>query len=152
MSLPNWMALLVAGGIGAASAIAIVRMVFAGKALRKKMKDEAFAPEVTAVEFEAKRLECSENGKPLVVLFHAHWCRACTLLWPTYHKVARDLSASAEFVTIDVDSERPLARTMKVGALPTIYVLNGPGDPVDKSNGFLREAQLKQFLESAFKL
>ncbi len=152
MSLPTWMSLLAAGSIAVVAVIAITRSVFTSSARRKKMKGEAFAQEVTAIEFEAKRLECSETGKPLVVLFHADWCRACHLLWPIYHKVARELSAQADFVTIDVDAERPLARSMKVGALPTIYVLKGPGDPLDKSNGFMREGQLKQFLETAFSM
>ncbi|QQR55806.1 MAG: redoxin domain-containing protein [Candidatus Melainabacteria bacterium] len=152
MSLPTWMSLLVAGSLAGGAAIAIVRAVISRKSVKKKMKAEAFAKEVSAVEFEALRIECDQLGKPLVLLFHADWCRACNLLWPTYHKVASELASRAEFVTIDVDAERPLARAMKCGSLPSIYVLKGPGDAVDISNGFLREEKLKEFLENAFSL
>lgn len=156
MSLPTWMNLLVAGSLAGGALIAIARAVISSKSVRKKMKEEAFAKEVSAVEFEALRLECNEKGgsnpRPIVLLFHADWCRACNLLWPIFHKVARELQAKAEFVTIDVDAERPLARAMKCGSLPSIYVLKGPGDAVDISNGFMREGQLKQFLETAFAL
>ncbi len=152
MSLPTWMNLLIAGSLAGGAAIAIVRAVISRKSVKKKMKAEAFAKEVSAVEFEALRIECDQLGKPLVLLFHADWCRACNLLWPTYHKVANELASRAEFVTIDVDAERPLARAMKCGSLPSIYVLKGPGDAVDISNGFLREEKLKEFLENAFSL
>lgn len=152
MSLPTWMNLLIAGSLAGGAAIAIVRAVISRKSVRKKMKEEAFAKEVSAVEFEALRIECDQMGKPLVLLFHADWCRACNLLWPTYHKVANELASRAEFVTIDVDAERPLARAMKCGSLPSIYVLKGPGDAVDISNGFLREEKLKEFLDRAFSL
>lgn len=151
MSLPTWMSLLVAGSLAGGAAIAIVRAVISRKSVEKKMKAEAFAKEVSAVEFEALRIECDQLGKPLVLLFHADWCRACNLL-STYHKVASELASRAEFVTIDVDAERPLARAMKCGSLPSIYVLKGPGDAVDISNGFLREEKLKEFLENAFSL
>lgn len=154
MSLPTWANLLVAGSLAGGAVIAIARAVLSRKSVRKKMKDEAYAKEVSAVEFEALRLECAEGGncKPIVLLFHADWCRACNLLWPIYHKVAREFEAKAVFVTVDVDAERPLARAMKCGSLPGIYVLKGPGDAVDISNGFMREGQLKKFLEHAFSL
>lgn len=152
MSLPTWMNLLVAGSLAGGATIAIVRAVISRKSVKKKMKEEAFAKEVSAVEFEALRIECDQLGKPLVLLFHADWCRACNLLWPIYHKVASEFASRAEFVTIDVDAERPLARAMKCGSLPGIYVLKGPGNAVDISNGFMREGQLKQFLENAFTL
>ncbi len=152
MSLPTWMNLLVAGSLAGGATIAIVRAVISRKSVKKKMKDEAFAKEVSAVEFEALRIECDQLGKPLVLLFHADWCRACNLLWPIYHKVASEFASRAEFVTIDVDAQRPLARAMKCGTLPGIYVLKGPGNAVDISNGFMREGQLKQFLENAFSL
>lgn len=152
MSLPTWMNLLVAGSLAGGATIAIVRAVITRKSVKKKMKDEAFAKEVSAVEFEALRIECDQLGKPLVLLFHADWCRACNLLWPIYHKVASEFASRAEFVTIDVDAQRPLARAMKCGTLPGIYVLKGPGNAVDISNGFMREGQLKQFLENAFSL
>lgn len=152
MSLPTWMNLLVAGSLAGGATIAIVRAVISRKSVKKKMKEEAFAKEVSAVEFEALRIECDQLGKPLVLLFHADWCRACNLLWPIYHKVASEFASRAEFVTIDVDAQRPLARAMKCGSLPAIYVLKGPGNAVDISNGFMREGQLKQFLENAFVL
>lgn len=152
MSLPTWMNLLVAGSLAGGATIAIVRAVISRKSVKKKMKEEVFAKEVSAVEFEALRIECDQLGKPLVLLFHADWCRACNLLWPIYHKVASELASRAEFVTIDVDAQRPLARAMKCGSLPGIYVLKGPGNAVDISNGFMREEQLKQFLENAFSL
>jgi len=154
MSLPTWMNLLVAGSLAGGAAIAIVRAVISRKSVKKKLKAEAFAKEVSALEFEALRIECAAKGnsKPIVLLFHADWCRACNLLWPTYHKVAQEFKAKAEFVTVDVDANRPLARAMKCGSLPSIYVLVGPGDAVAISNGFMREGQLKQFLENAFAL
>lgn len=154
MSLPTWMNLLVAGSLAGGAAIAIARAVISSKSARKKMKEVAFAKEVSAVEFEALRIECNKlgNTKPIVLLFHADWCSACVRMWPIYHKVAREFASRAEFVTIDVDAERPLARAMKCGSLPSIYVLKGPGDAVAISSGFLREGQLKQFLENAFLL
>lgn len=152
MSLPTWANLLVAGSLAGGALFAIARAVLSSKSVKKKLKEDAYAKEVSAVEFEVLRKECAETGKPLVLLFHADWCRACNLLWPIFHKVARDLEAKAVFVTVDVDAERPLARAMKCGSLPGIYVLKGPGDAVDISNGFIREGQLKQFLEHAFSL
>lgn len=153
MSLPTWANLLVAGSLAGVALLAIARAIFSSKSVKKKLKEEAYAKEVSAVEFEALRLECAANGnKPIVLLFHADWCRACNLLWPIFHKVAREFEAKAVFVTVDVDAERPLARAMKCGSLPGIYVLKGPGDAVDISNGFMREGQLKQFLDNAFSL
>lgn len=105
---------------------------------------------VTAKNFEA---EVINSDKPVVALFSATWCPACTRQKPVFEKVARALSASYKFVTIDIDEAPSLKRRYGVTAIPTVglYKPGTEDGAMTIKRGYHPEDKLKSVIQAAFK-
>lgn len=79
------------------------------------------------------------NGLPadrlLVVDFHATWCGPCKAIAPFVDRLA-DKYPDVEFVKIDVDQVKELAKRYKVSAMPTFKLFKG-GKEVAQVGGSL---------------
>ena len=61
-----------------------------------------------------------KNDRPVVVDFWASWCGPCRRLAPSFEALARELSATITFLSVNVDAEPALAQRFAVLSIPTI--------------------------------
>lgn len=100
---------------------------------------------VTAIDTKGLR-ELLADGKPVVVDFHADWCRPCHALAPEIETLAGDLSEEARFVKIDIDENPELAQELGIMSIPTVIHFSSSGDEVARNIGVARADELKQTL------
>lgn len=99
----------------------------------------AFAQEKTDVKIEElttatfkqkvwnyeKSKEFSRISKlPVILDFHATWCRPCKMLAPHLQDIQNRYKGKLIVYKIDVDKEPELARLFKIQAMPTIVFVN----------------------------
>lgn len=89
-------------------------------------------------------------GKPLVIDFSATWCGPCQRFKPTFHAVAEQYAAKADFATADVDECVNLAQKYQVESIPFVLIIK-PDGTTDSSMGLLSEAEFKAFLDKNLK-
>jgi thiol-disulfide isomerase/thioredoxin len=77
-----------------------------------------------------------EEGKPIVVKFHATWCGSCKKIAPKFEELAEEnKNAGIQFVDMDYDEDEPfIAGILKVDLLPTFIAFKGP-KMLEKSPG-----------------
>jgi thioredoxin 1 len=61
---------------------------------------------------------------PIILDFHATWCRPCKMLAPHLQAIQNKYNGKLIVYKIDVDKEPELARLFKVEAMPTIIFIN----------------------------
>jgi thioredoxin len=61
---------------------------------------------------------------PIILDFHATWCRPCKMLAPHLQAIQNKYSGKLIVYKIDVDQEPELARLFKVEAMPTIVFID----------------------------
>ena len=63
------------------------------------------------------------EGKTVVVVFHADWCKYCKALEPTLNQLEKE---GVEIIKINVDEHPELARKFGIRGLPTVvYIKDG---------------------------
>lgn len=67
-----------------------------------------------------------EGKLPIILDFHATWCRPCKMLAPHLQAIQNKYNGKLIVYKIDVDQEPELARKFKVEAMPTIIFINTP--------------------------
>jgi len=68
----------------------------------------------------------SRVGKlPIILDFHATWCRPCKMLAPHLQAIQNKYSGKLVVYKIDVDQEPELAKLFNVQAMPTIIFMDG---------------------------
>ncbi len=87
--------------------------------------------ELNSKTFKAKVWDFDKNkafnrqGKlPIILDFHATWCRPCKMLAPHLQAIQNKYKGKLIVYKIDVDQEPDLARKFKVEAMPTIVFVN----------------------------
>jgi|SRR5665647_2338162 len=60
---------------------------------------------------------------PIILDFHATWCRPCKMLAPHLQAIQNKYNGKLIVYKIDVDKEPELARLFKVEAMPTIVFI-----------------------------
>ena len=87
--------------------------------------------ELTTADFKQKVWNFDTNktftrvGKlPLILDFHATWCRPCKMLAPHLQAIQNKYNGKLIVYKIDVDKEPQLAKLFKVEAMPTIVFVN----------------------------
>ncbi len=87
--------------------------------------------ELTTKTFKSKVWNFDKNdnfkreGKlPIILDFHATWCRPCKMLAPHLQAIQNKYNGKLIVYKIDVDQEPELARKFKVEAMPTIIFVN----------------------------
>lgn len=93
--------------------------------------------------------QIQNNPGPVLVVFSAHWCGACTRFEPTVHSLARTLAGQVTVGTLDVDMPfgRDLARHYHLRGLPTA-VLFIAGLERGRTVGGRSEAWLVQWIDT----
>ena len=61
---------------------------------------------------------------PIILDFHATWCRPCKMLAPHLQAIQNKYNGKLIVYKIDVDQEPELARLFNVQAMPTIVFMN----------------------------
>lgn len=86
------------------------------------------------------------NGKPLVIDFSATWCGPCQQFKPTFHKVAAEYAAKADFASADVDICTTLAQKYNIQSIPYVLIIRQDGKTVHVE-GKMTEEEFKSFLD-----
>lgn len=64
------------------------------------------------------------GNTPIILDFHATWCRPCKMLAPHLQAIQNKYKGKLIVYKIDVDKEPELARLFKIEAMPTIIFVN----------------------------
>lgn len=62
------------------------------------------------------------DDKMVLVDFYAEWCGPCKKMKPSLEEISKEMQETVKIVRIDVDQNPELAKSLKVDALPTIFV------------------------------
>lgn len=102
-----------------------------------------------ALDLDEARRRAADDGRPVLVAFHAVWCVACrrfiedTLPDPRV-SVARE---GVHWVLVEIDREVSLAREYDVRATPTFILLDSDGSVRARAMGVLDPEEFVAFLE-----
>ena len=97
--------------------------------------------EITAEQLKTK----IENGETILVDFWAPWCGPCKVLKPTFEKISESTKRdgnSVQMYTLDVESNKELAISLGIRAVPTIKGFS-KGSEVYSQTGLQTESQLQ---------
>lgn len=64
------------------------------------------------------------GNQPIILDFHATWCRPCKMLAPHLQAIQNKYNGKLIVYKIDVDQEPELAKLFKIEAMPTIVFIN----------------------------
>ncbi|RKO95846.1 hypothetical protein CXG81DRAFT_3762, partial [Caulochytrium protostelioides] len=81
---------------------------------------------------------------PLLVQFHADWCRPCKVLAPLVQDVITT-DKTAALVRVDIEKAQETVRAYKVMALPTLVVIVD-GQAKNQTIGSQTKDKVRQFL------
>jgi thioredoxin 1 len=59
------------------------------------------------------------DGRPVLIDFHANWCGPCKIQSPILKEVASDLGDKVRVIKIDVDQNPDLAMQYQIRGVPT---------------------------------
>ncbi len=97
--------------------------------------------------FKAKVWNFSKNKNftrvgnlPIILDFHATWCRPCKMLAPHLQEIQKRYKGKLVVYKIDVDQEPELAKKFRVEAMPTIIF-------IDDVRSYKTEVGYKEFVE-----
>lgn len=104
--------------------------IFTASVFAQKTEDVKIV-ELTAADFKQKVWNFDTNksftriGKtPIILDFHATWCRPCKMLAPHLQAIQNKYSGKLIVYKIDVDKEPQLAKLFKIEAMPTIVFIS----------------------------
>ena len=84
----------------------------------------ADSPHLLIVSDEGQfRTQVLQAGKPVLVDFHATWCRACKALAPVISLLADESAGRAGVAKVDVDKAGDLARRYRISGIPAVLLL-----------------------------
>lgn len=120
-----------------------------------KLSTEEQVEEATPVVEEVEAVEefgpdttiPTSIDKPIVFDFNAVWCPPCQRFKPIFHDVAKEYSAKARFISVDVDNNKNIARQFEVSSIPQISILKTDGQIVS-SVGYMDKEEFINFLNT----
>lgn len=78
------------------------------------------------VPYSAPALAAAQKaGQPVVLQFHATWCPTCKAQDKVFESLKSDPSLKLTLMQADYDTEKALAREMKITAQSTLVVFHG---------------------------
>ncbi|XP_060705387.1 thioredoxin, mitochondrial [Hemiscyllium ocellatum] len=86
------------------------------------------------------------NKKPVLVDFHASWCKPCHTLGPRLEKLVAKQKGDVIMAKIDIDEHTDLAMEYQVTVVPTVIAMKN-GCAVDKFIGVKSEDELEVFIK-----
>ncbi|RLS58756.1 MAG: thioredoxin [Planctomycetota bacterium] len=122
-----------------------------------KLGPDPFArPETTrrikfVESYETGLKRASDEGKPMLVVFRASWCRFSSELPHTTLADPQVVSMSGKFICVLVDADRDAAvcRAMGVKAFPTIQLISTNGQELERMSGEMTTPELRTLLREA---
>ncbi len=97
---------------------------------------------ITKDNFKAEVLD---SDIPVLVDFWATWCGPCRMLGPIIDEIAAEKAGVLKVGKVNTDEQQELAAYFRINAIPTVILFKG-GQPVDHFMGFMRKAQVEDFL------
>jgi thioredoxin len=90
--------------------------------------------------FEKEKTFKRVGQLPIILDFHATWCRPCKMLAPHLQAIQNKYNEKLIVYKIDVDKEPELAKLFKVEAMPTIIFIGS-------KTGYKSELGYKEYAE-----
>lgn len=90
-----------------------------------------------------------ENGDKLIIDFWGPWCGPCSIMKPTFDKVAKQFMESnseVKLYTMDVDKNSDMVKELGLRGVPTIKTFSG-GKEISTNVGIMDENQLIKLIE-----
>jgi thioredoxin 1 len=85
--------------------------------------------------------EILAGPKPVLVDFHATWCRPCHALAPIIQDFAKQMGDRVRVLKVDIDQNTALANFYRVQSVPTL-ILFKDGQPVWRQAGVVPKQML----------
>lgn len=124
----------------ALAAIAIASLVACGNAGAKNDKKaedtKKSVVELNTEQFNAKVYDMSKDdlkflgNKPAIVDFTATWCGPCQRIAPILEELAKEYEGEIVIYKVDVDDNKPLAKSFEVSSIPAVMFIPIDGEPV----------------------
>ena len=70
------------------------------------------------------------GDKPAIVDFTATWCGPCQRIAPILEELAKEYEGQIVIYKVDVDKNKPLARSFNVSSIPAVMFIPVGGEPV----------------------
>ena len=114
--------------------------------------------ELNSALFKQKIWDFSKNktftrigDQPIILDFHAVWCRPCKMLAPHLQAIQNKYNGKLIVYKIDVDKDPELARLFKVEAMPTIVFI-GAKNKYTSELGYRDYPEFEALVKSKFGL
>ena len=114
--------------------------------------------ELNSALFKQKVWDFSKNktftrigDQPIILDFHAVWCRPCKMLAPHLQAIQNKYNGKLIVYKIDVDKDPELARLFKVEAMPTIVFI-GAKNKYTSELGYRDYPEFEALVKSKFGL
>ena len=124
----------------ALAAITVASLVACGNAGAKNDKktddSKKAVVELNAEQFNAKVYDMNKEDlvylgdKPAIVDFTATWCGPCQRIAPILEELAKEYEGQIVIYKVDVDKNKPLARSFNVSSIPAVMFIPVGGEPV----------------------
>ena len=124
----------------ALAAIAVASLAACGNAGAKNDKktddSKKAVIELNADQFNAKVYDMNKEDlvylgdKPAIVDFTATWCGPCQRIAPILEELAKEYEGQIVIYKVDVDKNKPLARSFNVSSIPAVMFIPVGGEPV----------------------
>ena len=124
----------------ALAAIAVASLAACGNAGAKNDKktddSKKAVIELNADQFNAKVYDMNKEDlvylgdKPAIVDFTATWCGPCQRIAPILEELAKEYEGKIVIYKVDVDKNKPLARSFNVSSIPAVMFIPVGGEPV----------------------
>lgn len=100
---------------------------------------------VHEVSSKSFRRDVLESDVPVVVDFHADWCRPCHQIAPLLEQLSGEWEDRVRFVKVDIERNRDVARAYRISSIPAVLLFE-EGEPrawcIGAKPGYLIEREL----------
>lgn len=100
---------------------------------------------VHEVSSKSFRQDVLASDVPVVVDFHADWCRPCHQIAPLLEQLSRDWEGRVRFVKVDIERNPDVARAYRISSIPAVLLFE-EGEPrawcIGAKPGYVIEREL----------
>ncbi|MEQ1822896.1 MAG: thioredoxin family protein [Fimbriimonadaceae bacterium] len=100
-------------------------------------------------DFAEAEKRARKEGKPLFVDFETSWCGPCKSMDEWVYTAKAVVEAAREIVSVKVDGDehRDLVKRFKVGAYPTLILIDKSGKEIRRAVGYRSIEEMRKFFE-----
>tara|TARA_B100000927_G_C16422814_1_gene452138 strand:+ start:169 stop:465 length:297 start_codon:yes stop_codon:yes gene_type:complete len=91
--------------------------------------------------------EIIKGETPVLVDFHAEWCKPCKIMQPILKDLKTDLGEKIKILKINVDNNSAISKKFNVNGVPT-FIIFFKGKLIWRKSGLVEKEFLKTFVES----